>query len=150
MNICIKYSLFYSPFILNGGDQNWSLAPFEIVFQEQSYSSLHSGRSLEWDHFYDIIINPSVNWQSRGANVAIGDSSGAGLEKVPISPWLVTLLHLQSYTNTAIADITENSALISPKTQRERRYHHAERRCYRAERRYRRIECWVFEYFMFY
>ena len=27
------------------------LPPSEIVFQEQSYSSLHSGRSLTWDHF---------------------------------------------------------------------------------------------------
>ena len=26
-------------------------APSEIIFEEQSYSSLHSGRSLEWDHF---------------------------------------------------------------------------------------------------
>ena len=24
--------------------------PLEFVFQEQSYSSLHSGRSLSWDH----------------------------------------------------------------------------------------------------
>ena len=34
---------------------NFTLAivrpPSEIVFQEQSYSSLHSGRSLAWDHF---------------------------------------------------------------------------------------------------
>ena len=37
----------------------------------------------------------------------------AGLEKVPISPWLVTLLHICGvYTNSAIAcsDITGNSA----------------------------------------
>ena len=27
------------------------LAPLEIVFQEQSYSCFHSGRSLAWDHF---------------------------------------------------------------------------------------------------
>ena len=30
-------------------------APSEIVFQEQSYSNLHSGRSLAWDHFYGDI-----------------------------------------------------------------------------------------------
>ena len=33
-------------------------APLEIVFQEQSYSSLHSGRSLAWDHFHSDIDDP--------------------------------------------------------------------------------------------
>ena len=33
-------------------------APSEIVFQEQSYSSLHSGRSLAWDHFRGDINKP--------------------------------------------------------------------------------------------
>ena len=33
-------------------------APWEIVFQEQSYSSLHSGRSLAWDHFCGDIDDP--------------------------------------------------------------------------------------------
>ena len=32
--------------------------PLEIVFQEQSYSSLHSGQSLAWDHFRGDINNP--------------------------------------------------------------------------------------------
>ena len=31
--------------------------PREFVFQEQSYSSLYSGRSLEWDHIYGDIDN---------------------------------------------------------------------------------------------
>ena len=31
-------------------DYSYSLAPLEFVFQEQSYSSLYSGRSLAWDH----------------------------------------------------------------------------------------------------
>ena len=31
------------------GDEH-HVAPSEIVFQEQSYSGLHSGRSLAWDH----------------------------------------------------------------------------------------------------
>ena len=34
------------------------LAPLEIVFQEQSYSSLHSGRGLAWDHFRGDIDDP--------------------------------------------------------------------------------------------
>ena len=34
--------------------------PLEIVFQEQSYFSLHSGQSLAWDHFHGIIANPSI------------------------------------------------------------------------------------------
>ena len=32
--------------------------PSEIVFLEQSYSSLHSGRSLAWDHFCGDIDDP--------------------------------------------------------------------------------------------
>ena len=34
------------------------LPPLEIVFQEQSYSSLHSGWSFAWDHFPGVIANP--------------------------------------------------------------------------------------------
>ena len=30
-------------------------APLEFFFQEQSYSSLHSGRSLAWDHIRGVI-----------------------------------------------------------------------------------------------
>ena len=70
-----------------------------------------------------------------------------GLEKVLISPWLVTLLHIcRSYTNSAIAG---NSAPISSVTvpPRNRRRRRAERRRLRIqrrrlhiERRYRRIE----------
>ena len=48
--------------------------------------------------------------------------------------------HLQSYTNSAIADIAVNSAPISPVTPRDRRRLRAERRRLRIERRYRRIE----------
>ena len=35
----------------------WTV-PLEFVFQEQSYSSLHSGRSLAWDHFRSNSANP--------------------------------------------------------------------------------------------
>ena len=35
-----------------------AVAPLEFAFQEQSYSSLHSGRSLEWDHFRGDLDNP--------------------------------------------------------------------------------------------
>ena len=34
------------------------LAPLEFVFQKQSYSSLHSGRSLAWDHVRGDIADP--------------------------------------------------------------------------------------------
>ena len=34
------------------------LSPSEIVFQEQSYSSLDSGWSLAWDHFRGDIDDP--------------------------------------------------------------------------------------------
>ena len=44
-------------------------SPLEFFFQEQSYSSLHSGQSLAWDHvrgdpcgaiadFYGVIADP--------------------------------------------------------------------------------------------
>ena len=33
-------------------------AHLEFVFQEQSYSSLHSGWSLAWDHFRGDINDP--------------------------------------------------------------------------------------------
>ena len=32
--------------------------PLEFFFQEQSYSSLHSGRSLAWDHVRGDIDDP--------------------------------------------------------------------------------------------
>ena len=35
-----------------------SASPLEFVFQEQSYSSLHSGRSLAWDHVRGDIDDP--------------------------------------------------------------------------------------------
>ena len=34
------------------------VSPLEFVFQEQSYSSLNSGRSLAWDHFRGDIKDP--------------------------------------------------------------------------------------------
>ena len=34
------------------------MAPLEFFFQEQSYSSLHSGRSSAWDHVRGDIDNP--------------------------------------------------------------------------------------------
>ena len=33
-------------------------SPLEFFFQEQSYSSLHSGRSLAWDHVRGDIDDP--------------------------------------------------------------------------------------------
>ena len=32
--------------------------PLKIVFHEQSYSCLHSGQSLAWDHFLGVIAYP--------------------------------------------------------------------------------------------
>ena len=59
-----------------------------------------------------------------------------------------SVAHLRSYTNSAIADIAGNSALISPVTPRDRRAERRrlriERRRLRIERRYRRIEWRVF------
>ena len=73
-----------------------------------------------------------------------------------------SVTHLRSYANSAIADIGENSAPISPLTPRDRRHHRADRRHRRAERRrlrirrrrprierwYRRIEWRVFKCFV--
>ena len=38
--------------------QRGAPGPSEIVLQEQSFSSLHSGRSLAWDHFHGNIDDP--------------------------------------------------------------------------------------------
>ena len=34
------------------------LAPLEFFLMEQSYSSLHSGRSFAWDHVQGVIDDP--------------------------------------------------------------------------------------------
>ena len=49
-------------------------APLEIVFQKQSYSSLHSGQSLAWDNFRCVIANPC-------SDCAIGYSAGTDAER---------------------------------------------------------------------
>ena len=38
--------------------KNYPQTPLEFFFQEQSYSSLHSGRSLAWDHVRGDIDDP--------------------------------------------------------------------------------------------
>ena len=38
--------------------EGYILSPLEFVFQEQSYSSLHSGRSLAWNHVRADIDDP--------------------------------------------------------------------------------------------
>ena len=58
----------------------------------------------------------------------------AGLEKVAISPWLVTLLHISGVTTTPQSPISLETL------------HKC--RCLRIERRYRRIEWRVFEFFV--
>ena len=72
----------------------------------------------------------------------------SGLKKVPISPWLVTLLHICGVISTP-------QLPILPETSRECRYQRAEgwcccgeRRCLCIERRYRCIEWRVFECFV--
>ena len=63
--------------------------------------------------------------------------TNSGLEKVPISPWLVTLLHICGV-------IPMMQLPISPETLHERRYRHPKRQCLRIKCRYRRIEWRVF------
>ena len=38
------------PYKIKNNNKSPECAPLEFFFQEQSYSSLHSGRSLAWDH----------------------------------------------------------------------------------------------------
>ena len=66
----------------------------------------------------------------------------AGLEKVPISPWLVTLLHICGVTPTPQS--LKNSAPISPVTTRDRWLRRAKRWRLRIEHWYCRIEWRVF------
>ena len=72
-----------------------------------------------------------------------------GLKKVPISPWLVTLLHICGVIPTP--NITRNSVPISPATPHEHLYCHVERqsryanrRCLCIERQYHQVEWRVF------
>ena len=51
--------------------------PLEIVFLEQRYSCLHSGRNLARGHFHCIIADPCFDWRTRGADTSIGDSADA-------------------------------------------------------------------------
>ena len=46
--------------------------PLEFFFQEQSYSRLHSGRSLAWDHVRGVIADPCgiVTWSLRRSAAA--------------------------------------------------------------------------------
>ena len=58
-----------------------------------------------------------------------------------------SVTHQQSYTNTAIADITGNSTDIARNSVRGRQCHRAKRRYFCIERRHRRIEMasvWLF------
>ena len=56
-NKCSKsFSLTINPF--NTSVYGVIEAPLEFVFQEHSYSSLHSGRSLAWDHVRGNIDDP--------------------------------------------------------------------------------------------
>ena len=66
------------------------------------------------------------------------------LEKVPISPWLVTLLHICGVTPTPQSPISPKT----PRDRRQRRRLRIECRCLRIERRYRRIEWRVFKCFL--
>ena len=51
--------------------------PLEIVFQEQSYSSLNSGQSLAWDHFNGDIADPCGGFANPGG--VISDPSGISI-----------------------------------------------------------------------
>ena len=77
-------------------------APLEFVFREQSYSSLHSGWSLAWDHvrgdiddpcgaitdFFGVIADPCgvVAIPEAIGGCTVADRCAPGLEKVLTSP----------------------------------------------------------------
>ena len=67
-----------------------------------------------------------------------------GFEKVPISPWLVTLLHICGVIPTPQSPISPKTPETLRDCRAERRRHRAERRCLRIEHRYCHIEWWVF------
>ena len=60
-----------------------------------------------------IFSRPDCN---NVTNSAARCSLHSFLEKVPICPWLVTLLQICRYTNSASSDITRNCAPILPET----------------------------------
>ena len=55
---CILILFLFSSIITIFTYKIWMQSPLEFVFQEQSYSSLHSGRSLAWDHVFGDIDDP--------------------------------------------------------------------------------------------
>ena len=96
-----------------------------------------------------------ISLSCRVSCVFLGHVSTLFGKSTHISMISNSVTHLRSYANSAIADIAENSAPISPWTPRDRRHHSAYRRHRRAkrrrlriERRYRRIEWWVFKCFV--
>ena len=64
---------------------------------------------------YDVLQPAAL--QERWLYFILLTSLTEGLEKVPISQGLVTVTHLRSYTNYAIADITRNSVPIIDLTE---------------------------------
>ena len=64
----------------------WLSAPLEFVFQEQRYSSLHSGRSLAWGHFRGDINDPCGDIGAWHSNIgALRGNVGARAELPAIS-----------------------------------------------------------------
>ena len=51
----------------------------EIVFQEQTYSSLHSGQSLAWDDFSGVIDDPCSIIDISGWREVSGDIGDCGV-----------------------------------------------------------------------
>ena len=147
-----------------------SLAQFSMiasfcVFLQKIRGASHNFFSFIYIYIYKIEIRnskiylPKVSvsstmkiWWDSGqiqiitAQWLMGPSPGKHVEDVRfgksthISKISNSVTHLQSYTNSAIADITGNSAPISPVTPRDRRRRLAERRRLRIERRRLRIE----------
>ena len=105
---------------------NWA---FEIVFQEQSYSSLQSGWNLALDHFRCVIADPCGDWQSRGADVAIAVGPGADALLKLSSRNRVTPVSIRSLAwDHFRCDITDPCGIVAiPEAFGGRRYGDANR-----------------------
>ena len=85
---------------------------------------------------------PNGDWCNSvpGRKIPEGLSGNLFGKSTHISMISNSVTQLRSYANSAIADIAENSAPVSPLTPRDRRHHRADRRHRRAECRRLRIE----------
>ena len=94
--------------------------PLEFFFQEQSYSSLHSGRSLAWDHVCGDIDNPC----GAIANFCVVIADPCGVVAIPEAIGGRTVADAGTPINARLAK--HHKTLLNIVKQRETHVKHCE------------------------